>query len=107
LFYKNKGVSSKNKVNTMKTIFQKVEKEMVSEISFKKDIDIDQHSDLISQLYKAMILGNEYHTKVSICFIDDIGPKQIETTIWYAGTKFICLKGGRFIPIDHIVEVKF
>jgi hypothetical protein len=54
-----------------------------------------------------MILGNEYHTKVSICFIDDMGPKQIETTIWYAGTKFICLKGGRFIPIDHIVEVKF
>jgi hypothetical protein len=91
----------------MEITFKKIEKEMVSEISFNKDIDVDQQVDLISNLQKAMILGNEYHTKVSICFIDDEGPKQIETTIWYAGSKFICLKGGRFIPIDHIVEVKF
>jgi hypothetical protein len=44
---------------------------------------------------------------VSIYFHDDEGPKRVETTIWATGSKYICLKGGVWIPIDHIVEVKY
>ena len=92
----------------METIsYKTIEKEMVSETSFKKSLDIEQSSELIDQLQKAMILGNEHHSKVQIYFYDDDGPKKIETTIWYAGSKFICLKGGKYIPIDHIVDIKF
>lgn len=91
----------------METNYKKIEKEMVSETSFKNHIDINQSIDLVNSLYKAMILGNEHHSKVEIYFYDDQGPKKIETTIWYAGTKFICLKGGKYIPIDHIVDIKF
>jgi hypothetical protein len=89
------------------TDYKTIEKEMVSEISFKKTIEIEQSIELMDQLQKAMILGNEHHSKVKIFFYDDNGPKKLETTIWYAGSKYICLKGGRYIPIDHIVDIKF
>lgn len=86
---------------------QTIEKELVPTLSFKEDIKIKQHPDLRSQLEQATRLGNGYHTKVSIYFQDDEGPKRVETTIWATGTNYICLKGGIWIPISRILEVKF
>jgi hypothetical protein len=67
---------------------------------------VDQHPDLLKQIEKATILGNSHRTKVSIFFRDDESVKRVETTIWAAGTKFICLKGGVWIPISRLIEVK-
>ncbi len=87
--------------------YKTIEKEEVSKMSFHNDMNVEQHEELRQQLEQATRLGNGYHSKVSIYFHDDEGPKRVETTIWATGAKYICLKGGVWIPIDHIVEVKF
>ena len=87
--------------------YKTIEKEEVSKMTFHKEMDVEQHEELRQQLEQATRLGNGYHSKVSIYFQDDEGPKRVETTIWATGAKYICLKGGVWIPIDHIVEVKF
>jgi hypothetical protein len=87
--------------------YKTVEKELVSSMSFNNEIEIEQHEDLRHQLEQATRLGNGYHSKVSIYFHDDEGPKRVETTIWATGSKYICLKGGVWIPINRIVEVKY
>lgn len=83
-----------------------IEKEMISSLSFSEKQDISQHPELLGQIEKATILGNSHRSKVSIIFKDDSGLKRVDTTIWAAGTKFICLKGGVWIPIEKIVEIK-
>jgi hypothetical protein len=84
-----------------------IEKELVKELSFKEPIAIKQEPDILKKLEEATRLGNGYRTKVGIIFQDDEGLKRVNTTIWATGQKFICLKGGMWIPIDHIVELKF
>lgn len=84
-----------------------IEKELVKELSFKTPVKIKQDPDLRRHLDEATRLGNGYHTKVGIIFQDDQGLKRINTTIWATGSKYICLKGGMWLPIDHIVELKF
>jgi hypothetical protein len=51
-------------------------------------------------------LGNAHHSKVTIIFQDDSGLKRVDTTLWANGAKFICLKGGIWIPISKILEIK-
>ena len=87
--------------------YQTIEKEVVPSLTFRKEIAIKQHPELRQQLDQATILGNGYRTKVSIYFHDDESLKRVETTIWAAGSKYICLKGGIWIPISRIVEIKF
>lgn len=84
-----------------------IEKEVVKDLSFKLPIRFDQDPELSRKLEEATRLGNGYHTKVGIVFHDDEGLKRVNTTIWATGQKYICLKGGMWIPIDHIVELKF
>jgi hypothetical protein len=43
---------------------------------------------------------------VVIIFGDDEGYKRVETTIWAVGAKYICLKGGMWLPVSRIVDVK-
>ena len=83
-----------------------IEKEMVAALSFHDKSPISQHPELMKQIESAVLLGNAHHSKVSIIFQDDSGLKRVDTTIWAAGTKFICLKGGVWIPIDKILEIK-
>lgn len=87
--------------------YQTIEKEVVPSLTFRKEMSIKQHPDLRQQLDQATLLGNGYRTKVSIYFYDDEGLKRVETTIWAAGAKYICLKGGVWIPISRISEIKF
>ena len=82
-----------------------IEKERISALTFSDSQPIQQHPELSSQIEKATILGNSHHSKVSIIFQDDAGLKRVDTTIWAAGMKFICLKGGVWIPIARIVEI--
>jgi hypothetical protein len=83
-----------------------IEKETISDLTFSTSETVQQHPDLLNQIEQATILGNSHHSKVSIIFQDDSGVKRVDTTIWAAGTKFICLKGGVWIPIARILEVK-
>jgi hypothetical protein len=83
-----------------------IEKELISTLSFEKRDPIKQHPNLMEQIIHATRLGNAYHSKVSIYFNDDQGPKRVDTTIWASGDRYICLKGGVWLPIDRIVEVK-
>ena len=83
-----------------------IEKELISALSFTEMQTVRQHPELLTQIERATILGNSHRSKVSIIFQDDSGLKRVDTTIWAAGTKFICLKGGVWIPIDKILEIK-
>ncbi len=83
-----------------------IEKEKISSLSFSDKVEITQHPELRTQIEKATILGNGHRSKVSIIFHDDSGLKRVDTTIWAAGTKFICLKGGVWIPIERILEIR-
>lgn len=83
-----------------------IEKELILNLSFVQDKSVvDQHPNLKQQLVNATLLGNNEHKKVKIIFKDDEGTKMVETTIWASGQKFICLKGGSWIPIHRIVEI--
>jgi len=83
-----------------------IEKELIQNLTFSNKTKIAQHPDLLNQIEKATILGNSHRSKVSIIFQDDDGLKRVDTTIWAAGTKFVCLKGGVWIPIERILEIK-
>lgn len=84
-----------------------IEKEQVKDLTFKAPMHVKQDPELQRHLAEATRLGNGYHTKVGIIFHDDEGLKRINTTIWATGTRYICLKGGMWLPINHIVELKF
>ncbi len=83
-----------------------VEKENISSLSFNSKSKVQQHADLKKQIENATRLGNAYRSKVFIYFMDDEGLKKVNTTIWAHGAKYICLKGGVWLPIDRIVEIK-
>jgi hypothetical protein len=83
-----------------------INKEVIPNLSFTKTTsDIPQEKDLQRKISDAMLLGNSYHTKVSIVFFDDEGPKKVNTTIWANGNKYICLKGGVWLPVSNIIEI--
>jgi hypothetical protein len=84
-----------------------IEKESVAQLTFHDAITVKQHPEVIAQLQRASLLGNAERVKVTIIFVADSGLKRVDTTIWAVGTKFICLKGGVWIPIPRIVEVIF
>lgn len=83
-----------------------IEKELIQGLSFKDKRKINQHPNLEEQIKSATRLGNAFHGKVSIIFEDDEGTKRVDTTIWAYGSKYICLKGGIWLPIDRIIEIK-
>ena len=86
---------------------QTIEKESIAALSFHGEKVFHQHEDIRQQLEHATRLGNGYQTKVSIYFHDDEGLKRVVTTIWATGANYICLKGGVWIPISRIQEIKF
>ena len=84
-----------------------VEKEMIANLSFRNSIDFEQDPKLIQKLQDATKLGNLNRVKYSIDFYSDSGLKTVQTTIWATGNKYICLKGGVWIPISRIVRLRF
>lgn len=83
-----------------------IKKELILNLSFIEDKStVEQHPNLMQQILNATLLGNNEHKKVKIIFKDDNGVKLVETNIWASGQKFICLKGGSWIPIHRILEI--
>lgn len=83
-----------------------IEKEIIKDLSFKQRADFHRKPDIRQKLEEATRLGNGHRHKVGIIFHDDEGLKRVNTTIWATGQKYICLKGGAWIPIDSIVDLK-
>lgn len=83
-----------------------IEKESITTLSFKNMIEFEQHPQLIDKLNNATRLGNMNKFKCQIEFYADSGLKTVETTIWATGKSFICLKGGLWIPISKIVDIR-
>ncbi|MDX1348691.1 MAG: hypothetical protein R3279_00515 [Putridiphycobacter sp.] len=83
-----------------------IEKEQIPQLKFKNAVDIEQSPELMTKLMEATRLGNIHHGKIRIEFMDDDGLKSVETTIWATGAKYICLKGGIWLPISRIVNIK-
>ena len=82
-----------------------IEKESIPKLNFKKLLEFEQSPSLKHKLVEATRLGNSYKGKMRIEFVDDSGFKAVETTIWATGAKFICLKGGIWLPISRIKSI--
>jgi len=84
-----------------------VEKEAIANFSFRNQVSFKQHPQLLKKLRDATGLGNLNKVKFHIDFYSDSGPKSVQTTIWATGNKFICLKGGLWIPISKIIDIRY
>lgn len=84
-----------------------IEKELIPTLSFKKLVLFEQNPRIKDKLEQATHLGNMGKVKFHIEFYSDSGLKTVQTTIWATGKKFICLKGGVWIPISKIVDLRF
>lgn len=59
-------------------------------------------------LQRALILGNTEHNHANIVFQTEEGElNRVQATIWCVSERYITLKGGKFIPINAIVEVEY
>jgi hypothetical protein len=93
----------------MQEIYQPelVEKESISQFTFKNETHFKVDSQLQKKLENATGMGNLEKVKFQIDFLADSGPKSVQTTIWATGSQFICLKGGLWIPISKIIDIKY
>ncbi len=85
---------------------QLIEKGIIPTLLFRKPILLEQQEGLMEKLMEATKLGNIHHGKIAIIFQDDEGLKRVETTVWATGLKYICLKGGVWLPISRIKEIQ-
>jgi len=85
---------------------QILEKEAIAQLSFRNPVQFKQAPNLLHKLEEATKLGNNAKIKFNIDFYSDSGFKTVQTTIWATGTKFICLKGGLWLPISKIVDIR-
>ena len=84
-----------------------IDKSLIAELTFKKtSIQPKPNPEIQRKISDAMLLGNAYHTKVSIIFYADEGMRKVNTTIWAVGSRYLCLKGGMWIPIGRILEIE-
>ena len=91
------------------TRIQKIEKEKLKECAFKVPVYHFTDHELRERnrrLYLAMLMGNNFHSKVKIVFNTMEGYKEVFSTVWATTEKFILLKGGNFIPIEAIAQVE-
>lgn len=91
------------------TAFEKIEKEMISGLKFPENevlTDKEAIQDRLTELNRALSLGNLDHTKIRIYFEDDKSCKVVETTVWGVTDKRVILKQGVVIPINRIHKIK-
>lgn len=92
----------------MTTRIRKIEKDQLKGCAFKKPADHDDYelNERNKRLYLAMLMGNNYDSKVRIIFNTIEGYREIFTTVWATTEKFILLKGGSYIPLEAIAKVE-
>lgn len=85
-----------------------VEKENISGLKFP-DADVlnsaEEIKNRLTNLERALKLGNLEHNKIKIVFEDSEGIKLVNTTVWGVTDKRVILKQGVVIPIHRIHDV--
>ncbi len=82
-----------------------IQKEDLGTLTYHETLQTTPTKDLAERLDEALRLGNAFQTKVSIIFQSDQGIKRVDTTVWSKGEQFVTLKGGVWIPINHIIQI--
>jgi hypothetical protein len=89
--------------------FEKIEKENISSLKFPNNevlVDAEKRNDRMSDLNRALSLGNLEQTKIKIYFEDEHSFKVVETTVWGVTDKRVILKQGVVIPINRVHYIK-
>lgn len=67
--------------------------------------DVDEIKTRISDINRALSLGNLEHSKIKIFFEDSESKKIVDTTVWGVTDKNVMLKQGVMIPIHRIYKL--
>ena len=67
--------------------------------------DVDEIKTRISDINRALLLGNLEHSKIKIFFEDYESKKIVDTTVWGVTDKNVMLKQGVMIPIQRIYKL--
>ena len=67
--------------------------------------DVDEIKTRISDINRALSLGNLEHSKIKIFFEDNESKKIVDTTVWGVTDKNVMLKQGVMIPIHRIYKL--
>lgn len=91
----------------MTTNFETIEKENIQSLHFPNN-DVLEGKEAIGQrvteLNRALALGNLEHSKTKIFFEDNLSKKVVETTVWGVTDRMVILKKGSSIPINRIYK---
>lgn len=86
-----------------------IPKELVAGLRFPRQqvsITEEQRKAIHTKLFEATRLGNTERGKCRITFLDDEGPKAVETTIWTFDPDNIVLKYGMVIPVARVLSIE-
>ena len=67
--------------------------------------DVEEIKTRISDINRALSLGNLEHSKIKIFFEDIESKKIVDTTVWGVTDKNVLLKQGVMIPIHRIYKL--
>ena len=90
--------------------YQLIDKEAISELKFPESDVLstsDAKNERLTDLNRAVSLGNLEQSKIKIYFQDSLSHKVVNTTIWGITDKRVILKKGIVIPIHRVHKVKF
>ncbi len=95
-------------MNLVKPRIRKVDKDQLKECAFKNLAGMHTEYELAERnrrLYLAMLMGNNFESKVKITFNTLDGYCEVNSVIWATTEKYVLLKGGSCIPLEAIVTV--
>ena len=88
--------------------FKTIDKEDIALLKFPKTDVLDDEDEMktrMSDINRALSLGNLEHSKIKIFFEDDESKKKVDTTVWAVTDKNVMLKQGVMIPIHRIYKL--
>jgi uncharacterized protein (UPF0248 family) len=88
--------------------FKIIDKEDIALLKFPQtDVldDVEEIKARISEINRALSLGNLEHSKIKIFFEDIESKKVVDTTVWGVTDKNVMLKQGVMIPIHRIYKL--
>jgi hypothetical protein len=88
--------------------FKSIDKEDIALLKFPTTEvldDVDEIKTRISDINRALSLGNLEHSKIKIFFEDIESKKVVDTTVWGVTDKNVMLKQGVMIPIHRIYKL--
>ena len=88
--------------------FKTIDKEDIALLKFPKTDVLDEEDEMktrMSDINRALSLGNLEHSKIKIFFEDNESKKMVDTTVWAVTDKNVMLKQGVMIPIHRIYKL--